>query len=276
LFREALGAEKVFGTSDSGFRAEYNRADMTPEISQAPEAPPERMSEISRLTGVFFEPSKTFEDVARRPTFLVPMVLVMICALAVTVTFSQHVGWERFMRQQFENSPRAAQLTPEQRESAISMQMKIVPITSTVGVLVVIPLYYTVASAVFMAILAILSAKVKFKQIFSVMAYAGVIGVISSLLTIVVMFMKNPDQFNLQNALAFNPGAFMDPQSGSKFVYSLASSLDLFSIWGIILIALGLKAAAGKSISFGGALATVVIPWAVYVLGKSALAGVFS
>jgi len=234
------------------------------------------MSEFSRLTGVLFEPGKTFEDVARKPTFLVPLVIVILCALAVTITFSQHVGWDRFIRQQFETSSRAAQMSAEQREAAIAMQAKFTPAFSLVGIIVGIPIYYTVAAAVLLGVMAIMSAKVKFKQVFAVMAYAGIIGVVSSALTIIVMFIKNPDQFNLQNPLAFNPGAFMDPTTSSKFVYSLASSLDLFSIWSIILIAIGLKAAAGKSVSFGGALTAVIIPWAIFVLGKSALAGAFS
>ena len=71
----------------------------------------------------------------------------------------------------------------------------------------------------------------------------------------------------------FNPGAFMDPQTSPKFVYSLASSLDLFTIWILLLVATGLKAAAGKKLSFGGALFAVMLPWAVIILGKAALAG---
>jgi len=91
-----------------------------------------------------------------------------------------------------------------------------------------------------------------------------------------VLFLKNPDEVNVQNALAFNPGAFMDPATSSKFLYSLATSLDLFSFWTILLMATGLKAAAGKKLSFGGALFAVVFPWAVYVLGKSAWTGFMS
>jgi hypothetical protein len=94
------------------------------------------------------------------------------------------------------------------------------------------------------------------------------------ILTIVVMFLKNPDEFNIQNPLAFNPAAFLDPLQTSKFVYSLASSLDLFSFWAIGLIAIGLKAAAGKRLSFGGALFAVLLPWALFVFVKAAFAGI--
>ena len=90
------------------------------------------------------------------------------------------------------------------------------------------------------------------------------------------MFLKSPDEFNLINPLAFNPAAFMDPINSSKFLYTLAMSLDLFTIWGILLTAIGLKAAAGKRLSFGGALFAVVLPWAILVLIGASVAGAFS
>jgi hypothetical protein len=52
--------------------------------------------------------------------------------------------------------------------------------------------------------------------------------------------------------------------------------LDLFVIWTILLMATGLKAAAGKKLTFTGALVAVVLPWAVWTLGKAAIAGAFS
>ena len=97
-----------------------------------------------------------------------------------------------------------------------------------------------------------------------------------ALLAIAVMFMKPPDDFNLQNPLVFNPGAFMDPLTSSKFLYSVATSLDLFRLWTLVLIAIGLKAAGGKQLSMGGAVTAVFLPWAIWTLGAAALAGVFS
>jgi len=122
----------------------------------------------------------------------------------------------------------------------------------------------------------LLSAGLRFKQVFAVVCYSSLTGLVTAALTIVVLFLKNPDELNVQNPLAFNPAAFMDPNQGSKFLYSLATSLDLFSFWTILLMAVGLKAASGKKLSFGSALFAVVLPWAVYVLGKSAWAGFMS
>ncbi len=234
------------------------------------------MGEFARITGVFFEPTKTFQDVAERPRWVVPMLLIIVVSIVYMALYTQHVGWERMMRHQLENNTRAAQMSNEQREQMIATQVRFAPIIGYVGAVVGVPIYMLVSSAVLLAIVAgMMSAPVKFKQIFAVMSYAGLTGLVSAALAIVVMFLKNPDDFNLQNPLVFNPGAFMDPLTSSKFLYSLASSLDLFVFWNIFLIATGIKAAAGKRMSFGKALFAVMLPWGLFVLGKSAVAGMF-
>src|ERR1043165_8104716 len=48
---------------------------MTPEPLSAEEPERNGLSEGSRLAGVFFEPTKTFDDVAARPHFWTPLIL---------------------------------------------------------------------------------------------------------------------------------------------------------------------------------------------------------
>jgi hypothetical protein len=169
------------------------------------------------------------------------------------------------------------QMPADQREQTLAMQVKFASVGGYAGAIVGVPLYDVIVAAVLLGIAGgIMSGGMRFKQVFAIVCYSGLPGVISAILTVVVMFLKNPDDFNLQNPLAFNAGAFMDPNSGSKFAYSVASSLDLFVIWTILLMATGLKAAAGKKLTFTGALVAVVVPWLVVVLGKAAMAGVFT
>lgn len=250
---------------------------MTPELLPESEIHPKGLGEGSRLTGVFFEPGKTFEDVAARPRFWAPLILVMVTALGFMVLFGQHVGWERMMRQQIETSTRAAQLSPEQREQQVQMTAKFAPIAGYVGILLGVPLVTLIWAAVLVGIVkGLMSAQVRLKQVFAIICYASLPGVIMALLMIAVMFMKPPEDFNLQNPLVFNPGAFMDPLTTSKFIYSLASALDLFTLWKLVLIAIGLKAAGGKELSMGGAMTAAFLPWAVWILGAASLAGIFS
>ncbi len=230
---------------------------------------------MSRLSGVFFEPTATFEDIAARPRWFVPMLLIILAACGFLTVFTQRVGWEGVVREQMEKSPQMQQMPADQRERSIAMGARFGAISGFAGTVIGIPIANLVIAGILLGVAAgILSAPVKFKQVFSILCYAGLPSILSSLLATVVLILK-PENFNLRNPLMFNPAAAMDPLTTSKFVYSLASSIDLFSFWVIFLIATGLKAAGGKKLSFGGALFAVLLPWGIYVLGKSSLAGMF-
>jgi hypothetical protein len=79
----------------------------------------------------------------------------------------------------------------------------------------------------------------------------------------------------MNNPLAFNPAAFMDPKS-SPALYVLGLNLDVFFIWALVLAAIGLKAAGGKRLSFGGAMVAAVTPFALFVLFITGIAAAFS
>ncbi len=239
------------------------------------------MGEFSRLSGVFFEPGKAFADIAERPKWFLPLLLIILATVAFYVTYGQHVGWARFVQDQIDNNARMQQqmqsLSAEQRQQSLALQEKIMPITYYVGPVIGMPLMYLVSSLILLGIASgIMSAGVKFKQIFAIECYAGLVGIIAKALGIVVIFLKNPDQFNLMNPLAFNPAAFMDQKTASKFIYTLASGCDLFVIWVLILTVIGLKAAAGKKLSTGAAAVAVVLPYVVLLLLGATVAGAFS
>lgn len=231
------------------------------------------MGEFSRITGVFFEPKKTFADIAARPRWIVPLLLIILATFGVTMLYSQKGVMRVAAEQQLAKSPQIQQLSPDQREQAMERAMKISAIISYC-IPVLIPIVYIIIAAVLWAIAAgILSAQVRFGQMFAIVTYAQLPSLIMSVLLAIVVNIKNVADFNVQNPLMFNPGAFMDPQTSSKFLYSIASSLDLFTFWIILLIATGIKAAAGKKLSFGGALFAVLLPWSIVVLAKAAIAG---
>src|ERR1017187_8987801 len=163
---------------------------MTPELLPEEEPQPQGLGEGSRLTGVFFEPAKTFADVAARPNFWAPLILIIVVSLAYMVLFGQHVGWERMIRHQTETSSRAAQQTPEQREAGIQMGVKFAPVMTYVVILLGVPLGTLIWAAVLLGIVkGMMSAQVRLKQVFAIIWYASLPGVIMALLAIAVMFM---------------------------------------------------------------------------------------
>ncbi len=234
------------------------------------------MSEFARIPAVFFEPKAAFADIAARPTWIFPLLLGMIVALVYVTMIGQHIGWDRIAAQQIAASPNSAQMTPDQRANALRMGGTFGAVIGYASVLLIAPIACVVIAAVLMAMVSgILSTPVKFKQVLAVVTWGGLPRVIMSIMASVVVLMKNPDDFNIKNPLMFNPGAFMDPATTNKFLLSVAGSLDLFTIWVILLMATGLKAAGGKRLSFGGALFAVMLPWALVVLGGASIAAMF-
>ncbi|MFB3828900.1 MAG: Yip1 family protein [Bryobacteraceae bacterium] len=242
-------------------------------MSPEPETPAAPMSEPARLANVLLEPKKAFADIAQRPRPWAPLLLVIVAAIVFVACFTQRVGWERFMRQQLETNRRTQQLTPEQRERALAMQMKIAPVMGYVGPAVSVPVMALVIAGVLLLTGKMVGSGANFKQMFGITAYSFVPGVINSAAGIAVMFLKNPDEFNLQNPTAFNAGAFLDPETTSKAVMSVAGSIDLFTIWSMILMAIGISAAS-RRVTAGKALPAVVIPWLLWIAVKAAWAGI--
>jgi hypothetical protein len=56
------------------------------------------------------------------------------------------------------------------------------------------------------------------------------------------LFLKELATVDLQNPVASNPGAVL-PDDTSKWLVALLSSVDIFAIWTMILLAIGFSAA---------------------------------
>ena len=244
---------------------------MTPEASSNNAAPP--LGEVGRIADVFIDPKKAFADIAARPGWIVPIILVVVAYLAFMYCFTTHVGWEHSMRQAMENNSKMQQMDPQQRETLIQQQVKYSPIGAYVAGPIIIVVVALIVAGVLLMVCKMMGASLGFKQMFGISAYAMLPGLISSILATIVVFIKNPEDFNLQNPLAFNLGAFLEPPPTSgKALYSLATSIDLFSFWTILLLAVGISAAA-RRFPFSKALTAVLLPWIVLVLIKAGWAG---
>lgn len=227
------------------------------------------MSELARLSAVFFEPKSAFADIAARPRWWVPLLLSMAMALVFVYLFSQRVGWQRYLERALESNPRTESLTAEQRQRIVEQQLPLVSAFGYVGAAAgTVVSALVVAGALLFVSNLMLSAQLAFRQVFAVTCYAFLPNVLAGLLGILMMFLKQPEDFDLENPTAFNIGAYLDPQATPKWLVSVASSVDLFSIWVILLLALGL-ASATRRLSYAKALTAVVALWLVWVVLKA-------
>lgn len=234
------------------------------------------MSELARLSAVIFEPSKAFDDIATHPRWWPPLAIIIVLSLVFVYTFSQRVGYERFYRQQMETNSRMQQIDPAQRDQVIATQVKVAPYFFYGFSVVGTPVSALIVAAVFLLIFrTFLGANVSFRQVYAVCCYSLVPLIFSSIMGFAVMMLKDPDQFDLQNATPSNIGVFLDATTTPKWLYSLAGSVDAFTLWTLALLATGLSVASRK-ISWSSAITWVVGTWALWVLIKMGFAAAFS
>ena len=242
---------------------------------QAPEAP-EPVNAIGRIFGVLFSPKATFESIARRPTWFPPLILIAVLALGVVGLFGYRVGWRSFFEKQMASNSRVQQMTPEQQERALELQLKYAP-PFVYGIAAISPAIITlIVAAVFLGLFnGLFNAKLGFKMSLGIAAHAWMPALISYLLAALVIFLKDPSTVDLQNLVASNASIFLS-QDSAKWLFALLKSIDLFTFWIMILLAIGYSTAAPKKLSFGKAFVSVFVVWFLVVLVVVGFTAAFS
>jgi Yip1 domain len=237
-------------------------------------------SSFGRIIGVLFSPKPTFESIVRRPTWVLPLILIVCVSVTVIFIFGHRVGWRDFMVRQDQQSARTQKqmesMTAEQREKMIDTQTKWASIITYPAVVLGTFIYAVIIAAVLMLVFNLIyGTKIGFVPSLAIVAHSWVPGIIGGLLAILILFLKDPSTVDLNHLVASNGGAFLADDS-AKWLVTLLTAFDLFAFWNMILMAFGFSAADPKKISFGKALGTVVGVWLIYVIVKVGLVAAFS
>jgi hypothetical protein len=234
------------------------------------------ISGIGRIVGVFFSPKATFEDIVRKPSWVLPVVLLTLFSIGVTFVINQRVDWRQFMSQQIEKSPRSANLSPEQKERQIEGGAKFTPIvTWVIGVCGPILFALVVALAMWGAYNLLAGANTNFGTSFAITSHAALTGLVSSLLFILVLYLKPPGTVDMENPVATNLAVLL-PDDSAKWLLALLKSIDIFTFWTLILLAIGFATTNPKKLKGSKAFMIAFSVWAVYVVCRVGGAWIFS
>jgi len=78
--------------------------------------PEESYPSWRRLPGIFLEPSRTFQEINRRPNWVLPVLVLIGIVLLTNYYVINTIGYETIARQQRLQSSQIQQLSEEQRE----------------------------------------------------------------------------------------------------------------------------------------------------------------
>lgn len=202
------------------------------------------LSEGRRLVNTFFAPSKTFTDLRRNASWWAPFLIIAIVSLLFVYVVDQKVGFRKVVENQIQSQPKQADriehMPADQRQKTMQQQVTVTKIFSyTFSVTMLV--WYAIVGAVLLATLKFgASADVKYKTLFALIIYASVPALLKSLLAILSLLAGvSSDGFTFQNPVATNPGYFVD-RAAHPVLGSLLTSFDIFTIWTLVLAAIGI------------------------------------
>lgn len=214
------------------------------------------LSEPQRIINTFISPTSTFADLRRSASWWVPFVLSCIFAYGMIFTVDRQVGFERVTENQIKLNPKASerldQLPPDQRARQVDLSTKI-----TKGISYSIPVLVLVINVIIAGVLMAtfnfgLGTEITFGQSLAVVMYAGLVGIVKSVLAIVTLLAgANAENFNFSNPVGTNPAYYMDVSSTAPWLYRMSSWFDVITIWLFVLIGIGLAVLGKKKISTG-------------------------
>lgn len=244
-----------------------------PDAQAQPQA---AISPFGRVIGVFFSPKATFEDVVRKPGWLVPILLTTILSIGVSFAMNQRVNWREYIGQQIEKNPRAAQLSAEQKQQQIETSAKFSgPFTYAIGVCGPILAALIIGLIMWGAYSLLGGISTNFGTAFSITAHAFLTGLISSPLLILILYLKPYGTVDLENPIATNIAAVL-PDDAAKWLVALCKSFDIFTFWTLILLAIGFAAVNPKKLKGAKAFTVAFGVWAVWVVCRVGWAFIFS
>jgi hypothetical protein len=237
------------------------------DTSVTPNPVPDK-SIVARFVGVIMSPRETFEAVAAHPSWLLMAVVVVVLTAAPTMWFqSTEIGRQATLDESVRQVQAFGVTVSDQMYEAMRKSI-MEPTTASriwsICAMMVLPLVvWAIMAALAMGVLGVLmGGSGTFKKAFATVVHSGVIGVIGVLVITPVNYARESltSATNLAVLMPFLP-------EGSFFA-RLLGMMDLFRLWGLFVLALGLGVAFKKKT---GSVATVVFGiYAVIAIGFAA------
>lgn len=218
-----------------------------PPPPAVPEPAPEKSSGFGRLIGVLFSPDQTFASIARRPDWVVPLVLYILFGIVGAIVFAQKADFVSASRAQMEER----HMSQDQMDRALKIQASIAKVFTYASPIFTL-IFFLAAAAILMLAYRVMGGEGEFLHYFSVFLYAWVPRFLQScILTGVMAARAGTTDVQLIPILVRSNLGFLADLKTQPVLFSLLSSLDIFTIWSIVLMIIGFahvsKMSKGKS-----------------------------
>lgn len=209
---------------------------MTETTTAAPELAPEP-GVFARFIGILTSPKATYEAVVRRPNSVAMLALVALLVggsqSAMNLTERGRAMSLEFQIQQME---KFGVTVNDQMQASLESRQKYAVYTSFIGAFIGFPLVVLIIAGILYAVFnAIMGGTAEFKQVMAVVSHATVISGVGAIFATGMNYARG----SISTSVA-NLGMLLPMLPEKSFAANLAGWVDVFQIWWIITLAIGL------------------------------------
>ncbi len=266
-------AESLVTVPHSVSVAQERKEPMEPQpqpvpVQPMPESPTNRLGQVVRM---FYEPSAVFRELAHRPSWVWPVLILVVFSLASQLVIAPRIDMEGTIREQMAKSGRP--VTEEQLEQAVAVGGKFAKLTMYTTPLM-IPIMFLILAGLYTLGLRLVGGDTAFGKVFSGISHALLPpSLVSGALMLVVALQRDSllaSEF--PHLVKSSVASWLGPDA-HRVLVAAGSVLDVFNLWQWVLVVLALQI-IGK-VKRGQAIGIVVVLWGLYTLGKVGLALLF-
>ncbi|MCX6640709.1 MAG: YIP1 family protein [bacterium] len=236
----------------------------------AQEQPTKSLTTLQRIIGIFSSPQSTFADAIARPNWVFPFILLILITslsaqLMVPAIIADYRSSERFEKM-YDGMVEKGQITQEQADRFKETGYKNVQNFAAAGAGFSIALVSFITAAVLLFVGNIIfSGKAKYAQLLGIYCWGGLVALLGVLVRVPLSLAK------MSTKVYFSPAAFFPDSAEKTALFRIAAALDVFTIWRVILLAIGFAAlyrfTMGKSLAIIGTMYAIMVAVSLLIPG---------
>ena len=233
------------------------------------------MKTIGLLFKVLWAPGEAMFLLSKNPRVLTPLVFLWLFGTIMGGAVMMKVDSAELAMRAIEKSTRGASLSDEQK-TQIRRQMNspVVKGFTFVSVAIGPVLMIVLVAGIYFALFTILGREGGFKSFLSITAFAFVPTIFRQVAAVLSAFMVPTSSLMPDELGSLSPAVFMDRDSVSPVLFAAVNTIDLVSVWVLILLVIGYGFVTRKSLSKSSRAAAVFGVFMLYVALRLASAAV--
>ena len=209
------------------------------------------MSAFADVGRVLFEPEAVFTRVDEKPRFWQPYVVLAVALVVIQIILLPYA--------KIALEPMYAAMPADRAAAARKF--------AGVGVAfwpIIYAIFMLINAGLLWIVVSLVGGEAKFSKLLSVTTYASVTFVLTQVIVLVILMVKGKEGISSMEDLQPPIGLDLLIPGGGRFFSNLLKGINLFSIWGVVLTATGVRVT--HKLSKGSAYAVAIVSFVIALL----------